>query len=74
MPGIEAGMVCIKTQGKEAGKKVIVLDTDKKTGFLTIEGPHVKKRKCNPRHLLPTGQKVTAKKGMTKKDLEELLK
>ena len=74
MPGIEAGMVCIKTHGKEAGKKAVIIEVDKKTGFVTIEGPMIKKRKCNPKHVLPTGKKVTAKKNMTKKELEELLK
>lgn len=74
MPGIETGMVCVKTHGKEAGKKAVIVDLDKKTGFVTIEGPSIKKRKCNPMHLLPTGQKITVKKNTTKKELEELLK
>ena len=74
MSGIETGMVCIKTHGKEAGKKAVIFDIDKKTGFVTIEGPSLKKRKCNPRHLLPTGQKIAIKKNTTKKELEELLK
>jgi len=74
MAGMEQGMVCVKTQGKEAGKKCVVLDFDKKTGMATVEGPFVKKRKCNPKHLVPTGKKVAVKKSAGKKELAELLK
>ncbi len=74
MAGLEDGMVCIKTHGKEAGRKAVIIDFDKKTGIATIIGPHVKKRKCNTNHLLPTGQKVKVKKTSTQKELAELLK
>jgi len=74
MAGMEPGMVCIKTHGKEAGKKAVVLEYDKKAGIAVIEGPHLKKRKCNAKHLLPTGKKVSVKKNATKKELAELLK
>lgn len=74
MPGLEEGTVCIKTRGREAGKRMVVLDFDKKTGMATVQGPNVKKRKCNPRHLLLTGKKVSVKKNLTKKELEELIK
>ncbi len=74
MTGLEAGMVCIKTHGKEAGRKAVVLNFDKKTGIAIIEGPYVKKRKCNLKHLLPVGKKVSVKKGLSKKQLAELLK
>ena len=57
MAGLEAGMVCVKTHGRQAGKRVIVLEFDKKTGMAIVEGPFVRKRKCNARHLLPTGKK-----------------
>jgi large subunit ribosomal protein L14e len=71
---MEEGIVCIKTRGKEAGKKVVVLDFDKKTGFATVAGPYVKKRRCNFKHLVPLGKKVQVKKSITQKELGELLK
>jgi len=73
MVGLETGMVCVKTHGKEAGRKAVVLEFDKKTGIALIEGPFVKKRKCNAKHLLPTGQGVSVKKGATKKEIAKLL-
>ena len=74
MTGFETGTVCIKTRGKEAGRKVAVLEFDKKTGMAVIEGPKVKKRKCNPKHLLPIGKKIDVKKGMKKEDFQKLFK
>ena len=74
MAGLEPGTVCIKTRGKEAGKKVVLLEFEKKTGMALIEGPYVKKRKCNIKHLMPIGKKIEAKKGMKKEELAELLK
>lgn len=73
MAGIEAGMVCIKTHGREAGKKCVVLDFDKKTGLVLIAGPYVKKRRCNPKHLLPLGRKAALKKEMNREELAKLL-
>jgi len=74
MPGLEEGTVCIKTHGKEAGRKCIVIDFDKKTGKITVEGPQVKKRKCNPKHLMPLKKKIAVKKGMKKEEIAKLLK
>lgn len=74
MPGIEIGTVCIKTRGRESGKKVVVVDFDPKAQFVVIDGPQIKKRKCNLRHLFPTTQKIEIKKNPDKKAIEESLK
>ncbi len=71
---LETGMVCVKTRGKEAGKKVVVLDFDKKTGFAVVLGPFVKKRHCNFKHLMPLGKTVPVKKTTTQKEIGEMLK
>ena len=73
MAGLEKGMVCIKTRGKEAGRKVVIVDFDSKKYEATIDGPLVKKRKCNAKHLLPTGQKIDSAKIKTDMDFKELL-
>jgi len=70
---MEPGMVCVKSRGRQAGKRVVVLEFDRKTGMAVVEGPFVKKRKCNPKHLLPLGKKVEVKKGLGKKELGELI-
>ena len=73
MAGLEKGMVCVKTRGKEAGRKVIIVDFDRKKYEATVDGPLVKRRKCNAKHLLPTGQKIPAAKIKTNMDFKELL-
>jgi len=63
MAGLEKGAVCIKTRGRSAGKKVVVLEFDKKGSFAVVEGPNGKKKRCNVMHLFPTGQKAESPKG-----------
>ncbi len=62
MAGLAVGMVCIKTKGREAGRKAVILEFDKKKGVALIEGQFVKKRMCNVMHLLPTGETVDVQK------------
>jgi large subunit ribosomal protein L14e len=72
MTAIEVGRVCIKTKGREAGKKAVVVDMEK--GFAVIDGEGIRRRKCNPRHLFPTGQKVSITKGAKHEDIIKLIK
>ena len=53
MPAIEEGRVCIKTTGRNAGEKVVILKTDK-TVFVEVASMNGVKQKCNIRHLFPT--------------------
>ena len=69
---IEVGTVCIKTTGREAGKKTVVIEIVD-DNFVVVEGPSVRKRKCNIAHLFPTGEKVSVGKNTTKKELKEIL-
>ncbi|MCK4883822.1 MAG: 50S ribosomal protein L14e [Candidatus Diapherotrites archaeon] len=57
MAVLEAGRVCIKTVGKEAGQKCVVITVDDEKN-VTIVGKNVKKRKCNITHLEPTNQQI----------------
>ncbi|MCD6434093.1 MAG: 50S ribosomal protein L14e [Candidatus Diapherotrites archaeon] len=59
MSAFEVGRVCFKVKGRDAGQKVVVLRVDKKKLTAIIEGPKVKRSKCNLRHLLPTEQKIS---------------
>ena len=72
MGAIEVGRVCIKTKGREAGKKAVVVDIEK--GFAIIDGDGIRRRKCNPRHLFPTGQKIDVPKGAKHEDILKLIK
>ncbi len=57
---IEPGRVCIKTAGREAGKYCIVLEVVDKN-FVIVQGPKVRKRKCNVAHLEPLPEKIDLK-------------
>ena len=46
MPAIEVGRVCVKTAGREAGEKCVIVDViDEK--FVEVVGASVKNRRCN---------------------------
>jgi ribosomal protein L14E/L6E/L27E len=45
------GTECIILRGRDSGKKVSIIG--KEGNFVIIEGKNVKKRRSNPRHLLP---------------------
>jgi len=70
MSSIIIGSICVKTAGREAGKKVVVV---KKVddNYVLVEGAKVKKRKCNILHLFPTGKTIDAKK-ITKEELAQI--
>jgi len=65
---IEIGSICVKTTGRRAGKTAVVVDFDK-SGFAVIDGASLKRKKCNIRHLLPTGKKIELKKGASHEEV-----
>ena len=69
---IDVGSVCVKTTGREAGKKAIVLEIVDGAHVL-IQGSGVRKRKCNISHLFPTGKKVNVGKNVTDKEIKQML-
>jgi len=74
MAGMETGRICLKTRGREAGKKAVIVSIDEKTGFAVIDGKDVKRRKCNLRHLFPTNKKVDIKKDAKHDEIVKLMK
>ncbi|MCD4740403.1 50S ribosomal protein L14e [archaeon] len=73
MQVFEVGRICNKIRGREAGEKCTVVEViDEK--YVLVDGPNVKRRRCNIGHLEPTNQKITIKKGATKKDVTEAFK
>jgi large subunit ribosomal protein L14e len=57
---MEIGQVCVKTKGREAGNKVVVLSSEK-NGRVLIDGANVKRKECNILHLFPLKEKVSVK-------------
>ena len=73
MTAFEIGRICTKLRGREAGEKCVVIDIVDEN-YVLIDGPRMKRRRCNVRHLDPTGQKVGIKKGAPKKEVDEAFK
>ena len=74
---MEIGTICVKTQGREKGRKCVIVDTIDKNCVL-VTGPRsvtgIKRRKVSVRHLSSTGERVDVKKGATDKEVEEALR
>jgi large subunit ribosomal protein L14e len=77
LPAIEVGRICVKTLGREAGKKCVIVDIVDKN-FVLITGPKtvtgIKRRRANINHLEPTNEKIEMKKGATDEEIVEALK
>jgi large subunit ribosomal protein L14e len=63
---VEVGRICVKTHGRETGKKCVVVERVDKN-FVVISGPQevssVRRRRSNVDHLNPTTKKVNIKAG-----------
>ena len=68
MTAIQIGRVIVKTNGREAGKKGIIVDIIN-PNYVLLTGPKavtsVRRRKCNVRHLEPTDKVVSIKRDAT---------
>lgn len=78
MAAIEIGRICVKTRGREAGRKCVIIDLIDDR-YVLITGPKdvngVKRRRANIKHIEPTEHKVEitpdASEEEVKKALEE---
>jgi large subunit ribosomal protein L14e len=74
---IEVGRICVKTHGREAGKKCIIVDVIDKN-FVLVTGPKginkVKRRKVNVNHIEPTQEKIEIKRGVADEEIIDALK
>ena len=77
MAAMEVGRICIKTVGRESGKKCIIVDIVDKN-FVLITGPRtvsgIKRRRANINHLEPTQEKIDINRGATDEEVTEALK
>jgi large subunit ribosomal protein L14e len=68
---IEAGRLCVKIAGRDAGRECIIVDvTDK--NFVLIDG-NTRRRKCNVDHLELLPQKADLKKGASHEETVKAL-
>jgi large subunit ribosomal protein L14e len=77
MAVIEVGRIVVKTRGREAGRKAVVVEIVD-NNFVVVTGPKsvtgVKRRKVNINHIEPTDKKIDIPKGADDKTVEEKLK
>ncbi len=66
------GRVCYKTTGRDAGKKIVIVE-NAKNGFAIVEGLYTKKGKVNINHLLATSEMITLNASYTRDDLKKML-
>lgn len=69
---IEIGRICIKTAGRDAGKKAVIIDIlDDK--FVLIDG-ETRRRKCNILHIEPLSNVIKISKGASHEEVAMALK
>ncbi len=77
VPAFEIGRLCVKTQGRDAGKRCVVVDLMDKN-FVLVTGPKqvtgVRRRRVNVNHLQPLEDKIAIEKGATDEQIAALLK
>ena len=76
MPAIEVGRICIKTRGREAGKRCVIVDIIDKN-FVLVTGPRsltgVRRRRANISHLNPTEEKINIRRGASDEEILQAL-
>ncbi len=66
---LDVGRLCIKTAGREAGQKCVVVDAIDEN-FVTVDG-NVRRKRCNILHLEPLKETLEIKKGASREDVIE---
>jgi large subunit ribosomal protein L14e len=77
VPTFEVGRICVKTAGRDAGKRCVIIDLMDKN-FAYVTGPKsvsgVRRRRVNVNHLKPLEEKIQIEKGATDEQIIALLK
>ncbi len=72
MTAIQIGRIIVKTNGREAGKKAVIVDLINQN-YVLVTGPKeltsVRRRKCNVMHLEPTDKLVSVKRDANDDDV-----
>jgi large subunit ribosomal protein L14e len=68
----EIGRVCVKTMGRDAGKKCVIIEIIDKN-FALIDGLIIKRRRANFKHLEPLEEKISLSKGAKHSEVEKAI-
>ena len=73
---IEIGRICVKTMGREAGRKCVIVDIID-DDFVLVTGPKdisgVRRRRANIAHLEPTTKKIEISRGASDDEVKKAL-
>lgn len=76
MPAMEVGRICIKTRGREADRRCVIVDMIDKN-FVLVTGPKdltgVRRRRVNLSHLEPTEEKIEVDRGASDEEVRAAL-
>ncbi len=76
MPAIEVGRICIKTAGRENGRKCVIVDVMDKS-FALITGPKavtgIKRKRVNLSHIMPLEDHIELKRGASDDEVTSAL-
>jgi large subunit ribosomal protein L14e len=76
MPAIEVGRICMKSAGRETGRKCVIVDVMDKS-FVLITGPKkvtgIKRRRVNMNHIEPIQDKIDVKRGASDEEVAATL-
>ena len=73
MGAFDIGRVCLKTAGRHAGKKVVIV-SELENNYVTIDGPKIKRKRCNIAHLEPLNETLKVTKSTNHEDVAKLMK
>jgi len=73
---IQVGRICVKTKGRESGKKCVIIDVID-SSFVLVTGPKdvsgVKRRRANVRHIQPLESIINISKGASEEEIMAIL-
>ncbi len=76
MAAIEVGRICVKTRGREAGRKCVIVDIIDEN-FVLITGPKdisgVKRRRANINHIEVLDKKIEIEAGASDDEIRKKL-
>jgi len=76
VPAVEVGRICMKTAGRETGKKCVIVDVMDKS-FVLVTGPKkvtgVKRKRDNINHIAPLDDKLDLKRGASDEEVTQSL-
>jgi large subunit ribosomal protein L14e len=65
---MDIGRVCLKVQGREKGKRCVVIDVIDRN-FVVVTGPGVKRRRVNMNHITPLDETISIQKNATDEEV-----